>query len=173
MKFLPNFGALLGSGALSSRKIVIISVATVAMAAVSTAAFAFWVGSTSGSGIAASSSSIAALAVTPGTASIGLRPGGTVNVVVSVANPNAYSVKFSSLTLDATQGSSGFAIDANHVAANCTASLAALTFTPISTGWTVLASSSLTVTATAALTMGVGAASPCQGATITVYLKAS
>jgi hypothetical protein len=105
-----------------------------------------------------------------------LFPGGVTNVVLTVSNPNPYSVRIGSLALDTGQGTGGFAVDAGH--AGCAVST--LTFTTQTNGgagWTVTGrlgavDGTLSVNLPNALAMGSGAANACQGASYTVYLAA-
>jgi hypothetical protein len=91
------------------------------------------------------------------------------DVKATIANPNSFPVHVGSLSLDTSQGSSGFSANA----AGC-----ALSFTAQSNGgkgWTIPASGQagnpLTIDLASSLTMGTGAANSCQGLTFTVYLK--
>jgi hypothetical protein len=96
--------------------------------------------------------------------------------MLTVANPNRSPVRIGSLSLNTSQGTGGFAVDAGH--AGC--SVAVLSFTTqtnLGTGWTVpgkvgAVNGSLSITLTAALAMSTAAANACQGATFTVFLAA-
>jgi hypothetical protein len=136
-------------------------------------AAAVWSAMGGGTGSAAAGSTVA-VTLTPGTASTLLYPGGQADVVLAVSNSNVATVRIGSLTLDATRGTSGFSVDANHL--GCT--LSTLTFSPQTngtTGWTVpgkvgTVNGSLAITLGGALAMSTSAANICQGATFTIFL---
>lgn len=150
-------------------------VAVVALAAlpVGGIAFALWNGTGTGTGVATTGTSLA-VALAPGSPTATLYPGGQSSVVLTASNPNAEPAHFSSLSLDPSQGSGGFAVDAGH--SGCpTAALSLTSQTNGGSGWTVPAKSgavngTLPITLSNALTMSTAAASACQGATFTVYL---
>ncbi|MEU4391481.1 hypothetical protein [Kribbella sp. NPDC023855] len=136
---------------------------------------AFWSGS--GDGVAGGNSGTAlSLTMTPGTPTTRLAPGSTAGVVLTISNPNLFSVRITELSLDAGTGTGGFAVDAAH--AGCATST--LTYTQQTNGgagWTVPAKAgavngSLPVTLPAALAMSAAAANACQGAEFTVFLLA-
>lgn len=139
------------------------------------AAYGYWRASGSGSGTGSTGTTVA-VTLGPGVPSGSLYPGGQANVVLTVTNTNAVNVSISSLSLNTTQGTNGFSVDAGH--ASC--SVAALTFatqTNGGTGWTVPArvgavNGTLPITLPNALAMSTSAADACQGATFTVYLAA-
>lgn len=139
------------------------------------AASAVWTGSGGGAGSGTTGTTVA-VTLSPGTPTASLYPGGQGNVVLSVSNPNASPVRIGSLALDNSQGTGGFAVDAGH--SGCAVgTLSFTTQTNGGAGWTVPAKvgavdGTLPVTLTNALTMGVGAANACQGASTTVYLVA-
>jgi hypothetical protein len=87
----------------------------------------------------------------------------------TITNPNSSPVHIASLSLDTSQGSSGFSANA----AGCALSFA--TQSNGGAGWTIPASgragNPLTIDLTASLTMGTNAANGCQSQTFTVYLK--
>lgn len=133
-------------------------------------AAAVWSAVGSGSGSAAAGTTVA-VSLSPGSPTTLIAPGGSADVVVTVANSNSAPVRIGSLALDPARGSAGFAVDAAH--SGC--ALSTLSFVRQTSGWTVPAKSgtvngTLTVTLTNALTMGIAAANACQGATFTVYL---
>lgn len=146
---------------------------TAALALSGAAAWAYFLAGT-GTGTA-TSASLSDLALSAGTPSTALYPGGTTSLTLTARNPNHTPIQFSTVSVDTSQGTSGFTVDAQHVAAGCTVALAALTYTAQNTGWTVPGSSSNVAVALSSnvLAMGTTAPSSCQGATITVYLKAS
>ena len=71
------------------------------------AASAFWTGGGSGSGDAETGTA-QAVTLSPGTVSSYIYPGGSASVYVSAANPNSYTVHVTQLSLDTSQGTSGF-----------------------------------------------------------------
>jgi hypothetical protein len=117
------------------------------------------------------------ITLSSGTPTASLLPGGQTGVVLTMTNSNSASVKVSSLALDTTQGTAGFAVDAGH--AGCALStLSFSTQTNGGAGWTVPAkvgatNGTLTLTLSNALAMSLSAANACQGATFTVYLLAA
>jgi hypothetical protein len=155
----PLRGALLA--------VLIVVVSTVA-------ATAFWPGSGNGTG-SGTTATTAALTLNPGKASADLFPGGTGDVVLTISNPNASSVRVGSLALDRAQGVGGFAIDPRH--SRCAAASLGFTTQTNSAGWTTPAmiganDGTLSVTLRNAVSMSMTAANACQGATIAVYLTA-
>jgi hypothetical protein len=134
------------------------------------AAVAYWRASGSGVG-SASAGTTQPVTLSPGTASAQISPGGTADVVLTAANPNPGTVRVESLSLDTSQGTGGFAVDAPH--AGCgVASLSFTTQTNGGNGWDVPGNGSTPVTLSNALSMATSAANSCQGARFTVYLKA-
>lgn len=148
---------------------------TVPAMALGEVAAAYWNGFGSGTGSGGTGTSVA-LTLSAGVPAAALHPGGQSDVTLTVSNPNGSPVWIGSFTLDTSQGTGGFAVDAGH--AGC--AVATLAFTPQTnggTGWTVPAKigevdGTLPITLPDALAMGVGAANACQGATFTVYLAA-
>ena len=137
-------------------------------------AYAYWSGSGGGTGEATTATTVA-VTLTPGTPAASLYPGGEADVILTVSNPNASAVYIGSLALDATQGTSGFGVDAAHFAAGCTVATATLSYTTQTNsgvGWSIPANDSLPVVLAGSLGMGLDAASACQGAVFTVYLGA-
>jgi hypothetical protein len=136
---------------------------------------AYWGGAGSGQG-SGSTTTAAAVVVSTGAPSPTLYPGGHAAVVLTVSNPNGFPVHIAFLTLDTSRGTGGFTADAGH--SGCAVS--ALRFpTQMNhgVGWTLPAKAgavdgSLSITLTDALSMDVGAADSCQGATFTVALSA-
>lgn len=154
---------------------VIAAAVAVGVVGAATGAYAYWSANGGGGSGTASVATPANLTISPATPSASLYPGGSTTVVATISNPNPTAAHIPSLVLDTSQGSGGFAVDSSHT--GCTTALAALTFTDQSAGWDVPAkvgstngSLSPTLSATA-LRMGTGAASACQGAVFTVYLK--
>ncbi|MDQ1654977.1 MAG: hypothetical protein QOD41_60 [Cryptosporangiaceae bacterium] len=143
--------------------------------AVSGAALAYWTAAGSGSAPAAAATATS-VTVTPGIPSAALYPGGIADVALSVSNPNSFTARVGALTLDTSQGTSGYTADAGH--SSC--SVAALTFTAQSNaglGWAIPprtggTDGTLAIDLTNSLAMAASAADACQGATFTVYLHA-
>lgn len=147
---------------------LVAAVAVVAILGVGGTAHAVW--TTSGAGAGASSTGSAASAVTlaAGTATDALRPGGAAEVRTTATNPNAAPVRLASLALDTTRGTNGILVSS--ASGTCPAS--AFAFSPSATGWTVPANGSLAIVLPGAVAMSTDAPSGCQGATVTVYLRA-
>jgi hypothetical protein len=138
-------------------------------------AHAYWLATGSGPGAGVAASSVA-LTVSPGSPVSNLVPAGQADVLLTASNPNFNPTTITAFTLDTGQGNGGFAVDAGH--SGCaTSTLSFVTQTNGGAGWVVPArvgavNGSLAVTLLHALSMGVGAANACQGATITVYVAA-
>lgn len=146
--------------------------AVVALVAVGTGtgASAYWAGSGNGAGTAATGTT-QFVTLSPAAVATQLYPGSQAAVSLAVANPNPGSVRVGSLSLDTSQGSGGFAVDAAHA----TCGLSTLSFatqTNGGSGWAISGGGSSSVILPNALSMGAGATSGCQGASVTVYLKA-
>jgi hypothetical protein len=155
---------------------VLLAVALAATAlSVGGLASAFWSAYGQGDESAGTQTPVA-VTLSPGTPAEQLYPGSSSDVVLTVANPNSASVHIGSLALDATRGTGGFAADPGHPGCS-PVSLTFVTATNTGAGWTVpgaIAGSDgvLPATLTGALSMGLGAAEPCQGARFTVFLTA-
>jgi hypothetical protein len=134
-------------------------------------AVAYWISGGSGSG-AASSGTTTPVTLSPGTPTAQLYPGGQASVVLTITNPNPGSVRVGSLALDTTQGTGGFAVDGGHSSCGL-ASLSYATQSNGGAGWTLTGGQVLSVTLPNALSMATSAADACQGASFTVYLRAS
>jgi hypothetical protein len=157
-------------------KPVLVATLVLGLAVVSAlVANAFWRGSGSGTGSGATGTTVA-LTLSPATPTDALYPGGQASVVLTVRNSNTSAVRIGSLALDTSQGTGGFSVDGGH--SGCAvATLSFATQTNGGAGWTVPArvggvDGELPTTLTNALSMGVGAANACQGASSTVYLAA-
>ena len=122
-----------------------------------------------GGSATAATTTTSALTLAPATPTAQLYPGGQANVALTITNPNPGQIRVGSLALDTSQGTGGFAVDATHSGCGL-APLSFATQTNAGAGWTVPGSGSLSVTLTNALSMGMGAANACQGATFTIYL---
>lgn len=132
-------------------------------------AFAYVTGSGSGSGSAVTATT-QPLIVSPGTAAHDLYPGGVSAVEITVKNPNTGPVNVNSLVLDTAQGTSGFAVDADHAACG----VGSLSFTNQIGGGAGIAVPSggpWPYTVAGALKMSVDAPNACQGATFKIYVK--
>lgn len=134
-----------------------------------TAASAHWAGLGGGSD-SAGTGTAQTVVLGPATASAELFPGGRAAVALTVTNPNQGSLRVGSLALDTSQGSAGFSVDGAH--AGCGLStLAYATQTNGGAGWS-FPPGPVTLSVPSALSMDLGAANACQGASFTVYLKA-
>jgi hypothetical protein len=148
--------------------IVLVAALTLVVAGV---AAAYW-GSAGGGSASATTDSSLALTLSPASPVAQLFPGGTTAVLLSIANPNPGSIRVGSLALDTSQGTNGLGVDGAHSACAVSA-LSFVTQTNAGAGWTIPGNGSLPVTLVGALSMSTAAANTCQGATFTVYLKAS
>jgi hypothetical protein len=144
-------------------------------AALGGVADAYWTGSGSGTGSGTTGITVA-ITLAPGSPAATLYPGGQADVVIVASNPNTSAIHIGDLALDASGGSGGLDVDADH--SGCaTSALSFSTQTNDGAGWTVPAKAegvdgTLAVTLTHALSMSAGAANACQGARFTVYLTA-
>ena len=136
-----------------------------------TGAYARWSGAATGFG-SATTGNVLPVTLAPGTAGAGLYPQGTAPVTVVATNPNPAPVQVARLSLDATRGTAGLGVDAAHPSCT-TGGITVAASDNQGSGWTVPASGSLTVTVPGALAADATLADGCQGATLTVYLKAS
>lgn len=158
-----------------SRHMLLTSIVVAVALGLGGAATAVWTGSGGGTGAAGTGTTVA-VTLSSGTPAAALYPGGQANVLLTVSNPNSSPVRIGSLSLDTSQGTGGYAVDAGH--SGCVVS--ALTFTTQTNsgaGWTVPAkvgvvNGTLAVTLTNALAMALNAANACQGAITTIYLAA-
>ena len=125
---------------------------------------------TTGSGPGSGSVSVSrTVTIADGTGTVTtLIPGGTGDLRLSLANATSGSLHVNSLVLDTGRGTGGYSADAG----TCLVTFSAQDNG--GTGWNVAANSTLQITLTGAVSMGVGAPSACQGkSAIAVYLKAS
>jgi hypothetical protein len=129
----------------------------------------------SGSGFGFASAVVGAtspVTISPGTATTGLYPGGSADVAVSISNPNSTAVHLSSLVLDTSQGTGGFAVDGTDPGCN----LGSLSFNGPQTDsggdFVVPANGTLARDLSGAVSMDVTAVNACQGLTFKVFLKA-
>jgi hypothetical protein len=139
-------------------------------------ASAHWSGPGGGDGTAGSGTS-AAVTLTPGVVTASLHPGSAGDVSTEARNPGSAEAVVPALELDPTQGDQGLAVDSRHP--SCPAS--AFTFATQNgggAGWTVPArdgagDGELTVTLEDSLHLAMDAPNGCQGATVTVFLRAA
>ena len=153
---------------------IIAGVVSIGLALTGTVAATAYFLSGTGSGTA-TTQTISGLTLSNGTPSAVLFPGGSTALNVLVSNANSTALGINTIALDTAQGSNGFSIDGAHVTAGCSVASAALTFPTLSTGWTIPAGASSIplVLGTTPLAMGASAPSACQGASISVFLKAT
>lgn len=156
------------------RNRVLIAIAATALVAVGAtvgmSASAFWVVPGMGVGDGAVSS-VTSVALTSGSGDATLYPGGTTVVVTTATNSNPSPVRIESLSLDTSQGTGGFAVDAAHTGC-ATSTFSFPTQTNGGSGWTIPANGSLAISIPASLAMSTSAANACQGVLVTVYLRA-
>jgi hypothetical protein len=157
------------------RTVLTVAAAIILLAGGSGVAYAYWDAGGIGAALGGTGTTVP-ITLSAGTPTAGLVPGSNASVVLTATNPNAAAVHVTSLTLDPTQGTSGFSVDGAH--GGCT--LSALSFTTQTnggSGWEVpgkvgSTNGTLSITLPAALAMATSAANACQGATFTVYLLA-
>jgi hypothetical protein len=142
----------------------------------SIAAYAYWGAGGTGAGTSITSTTTS-ISISAGTPASALYPGGLADVVATISNPNESPIHVTSLGLDTTQGTAGYSVDTMHPGCSVTA-LTYSTQLNGGNGWTVPArtgavNGTMPVTLPGALAMSTSAASACQGATFTIYLKAS
>jgi hypothetical protein len=158
-----------------TRLVVLVAIVVALAIPAGGVAYAYWTSPATGSGGGATGN-LEQLTLSPGTPVADLFPGAQTNVVLTASNPNTVATRIGSLALDPSLGTGGFTVDGAH--AGC--SVAALSFTTQTNGgagWTVPArvgfiNGSLAISLPNALAMSASAASACQGATFTVYLRA-
>lgn len=161
---------------LRRRVIVVATILTAVSLSAGTVAHAYWTSTATGTGNANTGDSTQ-VTLTPAIADADLYPGAQTDVVFTATNPDTAPAHIDTLSLDTSQGTGGISVDSGH--SGC--SVAALSFTAQSnggTGWTVPGrfgpfDGTLTIRLDNALSMDIAAANACQGATFTVYLKAS
>ena len=157
-----------------SRRLVVTAILAVALVGGGAVAFASWRSTGTGTGTATAGTALP-VTLSPGVPTGVLFPGGSASVALTVTNPNGFPVRLGSLALDSTRGTAGFVVDPTHSA--CSVSTLTFTAQAPAGGWTIPAKvgtvgGSLSVELAGALSMGVGAASACQGASFTAYLVA-
>jgi hypothetical protein len=153
------------------RGLLLSALLTLVVLATIGAASAYWNDPPPGAGTAGTGT-VQPVTLTPGTPTAQLYPGGTAGVTLTVTNPNTIPVTVTSLALDPSQGTGGYAVDGAHSACG----VGSLTFaTPQNNGgpgWAIAGSGTPSITMTNALSMSANAGQACQGATISVYLTA-
>jgi hypothetical protein len=157
---------------MSRKRLVGLAVsAVIGVSVAGAAAYAAWTVNGSGTGTASATNAVA-LTLSGGTPQSSLYPGASADVDTSAQNQNPFSVHVSSISIDTTQGSNGFAVDAGHSGCN----LGSLSFTTANNGnagWDIPANSSIDIDAANSIAMSGAANDSCQGATFTVYLTAA
>jgi hypothetical protein len=140
------------------------AVVTVTLAGVATGYYRSVVAST-GTGSAATSGVTAPTFTVTGTVSTGLYPGGPgATMTVTVHNANSRAIAVQSLASAGTVTVSG-------ASGTCTTTGLTVNAAPSALPASVPAGSTVTLTLTGAVTMGLTADSGCQGATFTIPLK--
>jgi hypothetical protein len=139
-------------------------------------ASAYWSNAGSGAGAGGTASSVA-VTLAPGTVAASLHPGGRGDVAAEARNSGTADVVLRSLELDASQGSQGLAVDADHPSCPSTAFTFA-TQDNDGAGWLVPRRSAgsdgtLRVVLPGAIQLAGDAPNECQGATVTVFLRAA
>ncbi|MFC7430337.1 MULTISPECIES: hypothetical protein [unclassified Agrococcus] len=152
----------------AKRAWLVATVAMVAILGIGGTAHAVWTTSGAGAGASGTGSAASAVTLAAGTATDALRPGGTAEVRTTATNPNAAPVRLGALALDTTRGTSGILV----AGASGTCPASAFSFTPSAAGWTVPANGSSAIVLPGAVGMAANAPTGCQGATVTVYLRA-
>jgi hypothetical protein len=154
------------------RRLLEIIPPVVAVLALASSAWAYLKTTGSGSGSGGTNITVAPVTIAAASGnSQALLPTGAASgdVKASITNPNSFSVHIGSLSLDTSQGSSGFSANA----AGC--ALSFTTQTNGGNGWTIPTSGKsgnpLSIDLTSSVTMGTSAASSCQGRIFTVYLR--
>jgi hypothetical protein len=152
-------------------KLKIMAAAVVVPTVAAAVAYGAWTANGTGQGTVTAGTS-AAVTLTPAVPSDSLYPTASARVATTVANPNPYAVHVSSITLDTTQGTGGFAVDGAHSTCN----LASLSFTAQTNGgngWDIAANDDVELQLDDAVAMSNAALDACQGATFTVHLSAA
>ena len=154
-----------------SGRIVAVGAALLLVVLLGSTGWSYWSAGGTGSGSGTTTASVQSLTLSPAVPTAQLYPGGRSSVAVTVNNPNSVPLRIGSLSLDTSQGTAGFAVDAAHSSCGVS-SLSFVTQTNGGAGWNVPGNGSLSLSLTNALGMSVDAANACQGASFTVYLKA-
>jgi hypothetical protein len=153
----------------TKRRLLVTGLAAALALILAAVALGFFTSTGSGTGAASADNPAVAITISPGTPSAELYPGGTADVAATLTNANPYAVRVDHLSLDTSQGTDGFGVDAGH--SGCDVS--ALGYITQSAGWTVPKNDTATVDLSNAVSLSSSAANACQGATFTVHLKAA
>ena len=138
-------------------------------------ASAFWTATGLGTGSSTSSTTVA-VALSAGSVTGNLYPGGTATVRATASNANTATVAIQAVALDTTQGTGGFTVDAGHP--GCAASNFGFTSqSNAGAGWSIPAKSgstngTATIDLPNAVLLSSSAPDACQGASVTVFVKA-
>jgi hypothetical protein len=151
------------------RRLLLLGLPSALALLVAAVAFGFFTSTGSGTGAASADNTAVAITIGAGTPSAELYPGGSADVAATLTNANPYAVHVDHLSLDTSQGTNGFGVDAGHSGCDT----ATLSYTAQSAGWTVPKSGTLSIDLANAVSMSSSAANACQGATFTVHLKAA
>lgn len=147
---------------------LVAAVAVAAIVGMGGTANAFWTTQGTGTGSSATGTATASVTLSAGASTGALRPGSSVAVTTTATNPNDAEVRITSLVLDTMRGDGGFGI----AGASGTCPASAFAFTGSAAGWDVPRDGSRTISLPGALTMTSTAPTGCQGATVTVFLRA-
>lgn len=148
-----------------------VAVALVLAVVAGESAFAYFKAGGSGSGVG-STNTAGEVTLTSGAGRGELHPGASGRVTTVATNPNPGSVSIARLALDSARADGGIVVDTDHPL--CPAS--AFSFTTQDNGgagWTVTGGSSRSIFLDGALTMAASAPDGCQGAVVTVHLRAT
>jgi hypothetical protein len=140
------------------------------------AASAYWSGTGVGAGSGGTDASTAVV-LTPGTVAASLHPGGRGDIAAEVRNPGAAEVLLGALELDTSQGSQGVLVDPGHPGCPTTA-FSVVAQDNDGAGWVVPGRSpgvdgTLRMVLRDAVQLAADAPNACQGATVTVFLRAA
>lgn len=153
------------------RRCAVTALAGLVAATATTAAHARWSGRATGAGTAVTGTPLP-VSLAPGTATTALYPQGTAAVRVVATNPNPGPVRLERLVLDASQGAAGLSVDGAHPGCT-TGGVTVSSADNAGLGWLLPGSGSLTLTLAGAVAADATLADACQGATLTVHLKAA
>ena len=138
-------------------------------------ASAYWSSPGGGTGTGGTAASTA-VTLEPGTVAASLHPGGRGDVAAEARNPGSAAVVLGALELDTSQAGQGVAVDPGHPGCPATA------FTVVAqdndgAGWVVPGRSggvdgTLRLVLPGAVQLAADAPNECQGATVTVFLRA-
>lgn len=155
----------------SIRRATAIALLVLISVAAGGAAVAYFRSVGAGSGSSTSGSSATAFTLAPATTAGDLYPGGSGTVTATLTNTGDATLRLPSVQIDASRGTGGFTLDAAH--STCPAS--SFSFAPQNnggSGWTLAAGRSRSISLVGSLSTSASAPNSCQGATVTVHLKA-